>query len=94
MTEVTVGGHTFVPQADCNGCRGTGVYAEDDNGTPTEPCVFCLEDAGIVEITWPGGPPGDRTLDPARHCFREDSPTNRCRDCGYAAEAHTGCDCE
>ena len=44
------------------------------------------------------------TLDPERHCFREngcpkhgpypaDAP-NRCCCCGEAPEAHTGCDCE
>jgi len=33
-------------------------------------------------------------LDPAKHCFREDSPTTACRDCGQTAEKHSGCDCE
>lgn len=33
-------------------------------------------------------------FDPKKHCFREDSPTNRCRDCGHPPEKHTGCDCE
>lgn len=34
------------------------------------------------------------TTDPALHCFREDSPTEACRDCNANAEQHTGCDCE
>lgn len=31
---------------------------------------------------------------PLTHCFREDSPTEACRDCGCTAEEHEGCDCE
>lgn len=35
------------------------------------------------------------TMDPRRHCFRETSLTDDCEalGCGFAAEAHTGCDC-
>lgn len=33
-------------------------------------------------------------MDPTDHCFREDSPTDECRDCGAEPEDHTGCDCE
>jgi hypothetical protein len=42
----------------------------------------------------PSSPTADPIKDPTRHCFREDSPTDLCRDCGHAAAAHTGCDCE
>ena len=35
----------FTPQPDCTNCDGTGIFEEDDKGTPTEPCIFCMEDA-------------------------------------------------
>ena len=34
------------------------------------------------------------TKNPDMHCFREDSSTEFCRDCGYTAQQHSGCDCE
>ena len=33
------------------------------------------------------------TMDPTRHCFREESATEACDSCGQAATVHTGCDC-
>ena len=33
-------------------------------------------------------------MTPDTHCFREESPTERCEACGWLAGAHTGCDCE
>jgi hypothetical protein len=41
---VMVCGHTFYADPDCENCLGTGIFAEDDNGTATEPCIFCLDD--------------------------------------------------
>jgi hypothetical protein len=35
----------FVPNPTCESCQGTGIFAEDDEGRPTEACVFCAEDA-------------------------------------------------
>lgn len=32
-------------------------------------------------------------MTPDTHCFREESATERCEDCGWLAAAHTGCDC-
>jgi predicted RNA-binding Zn-ribbon protein involved in translation (DUF1610 family) len=34
------------------------------------------------------------TRDPSLHCFREESPTDACSDCGHTADEHTGCDCD
>lgn len=32
------------PTPDCENCIGCGVFADDGNGNPTEPCIFCIED--------------------------------------------------
>lgn len=33
-------------------------------------------------------------LNPANHCFRENSTTDLCASCGVRYSAHTGCDCD
>ncbi len=35
----------FTPDPECDNCDGTGVFSEDEQGNPVEPCAFCLEDA-------------------------------------------------
>ena len=35
----------FTPVPGCGNCGGTGIFAEDDDGNPEDPCVFCWEDA-------------------------------------------------
>lgn len=52
------------------------------------------------EIGWAVGRVGQRRYerllrkDPSLHCFRENSASDACCDCGYPADAHEGCDCE
>jgi hypothetical protein len=45
MKTVVVCGIRFTTNPECNNCLGSGVFSEDEDGTPIDPCVFCLEDA-------------------------------------------------
>lgn len=35
----------FTPNPNCDNCDGTGIFSTGENGDPSEPCAFCLEDA-------------------------------------------------